>query len=82
MRIYNVLAQPVGIPTLAAVSPAGHRVPGGGRPLNRVVLPCGQYIAVWNGRHLTTGQRLAPGVYVYDLVIDGQRITRKVTLGG
>ena len=81
MRIYNVLAQPVGIPTLAAVSPAGHSVPGSGRLLTRLALPCGQYIAVWNGRHIATGLRLAPGVYVYDLVIDGQRITRKVTLG-
>jgi hypothetical protein len=81
MRIYNVLAQHVGIPTLAAVSPAGHPVPGSGRLLTRVALPCGQYIAVWNGRHVITGLRMAPGVYVYDLVIDGQRITRKVTLG-
>jgi len=80
MRIYNVLAQAVGIPTLAAVSPAGGPVPGSGRPLNGLPLPCGQYIAVWNGRHPATGQRMAPGVYVYDLVIDGQRITRKVTL--
>ena len=81
MRIYNVLAQTVGIPRLAAVSPSGHPVPGSGRALTRVPLPCGQYIAVWNGRHLITGLRLAPGVYVYDLAIDGQRITRKVTLG-
>ncbi len=82
MRIYNVLAQLVGIPTLASVSPSGGPVPGGGRPLTRGVLPCGQYIAVWNGRHPATGARVAPGVYVYDLVIDGQRITRKVTVGG
>ena len=81
MRIYNVLAQPVGIPALGAVTAAGEPVPGGGRLLTRVVLPCGHYIAVWNGRHITTGLRLAPGVYVYDLVIDGQRITRKLTLG-
>jgi hypothetical protein len=81
MLIYNVLAQPVGIPTLASVSPSGGPVPGAGRPLMRVVLPCGQYIAVWNGRHPATGLRVAPGVYVYDLLIDGQRITRKVTLG-
>ena len=81
MRIYNVLAQPVGIPTLASVSPSGQPVPGAGRPLTGLVLPCGRYIAVWNGRHLTTGARVAPGVYVYDLVIDGQRTTRKVTVG-
>jgi hypothetical protein len=81
MRIYNVLAQHVGIPTLAAVSPSGDRVPAGGRPLVGLSLPCGQFIAVWNGRHPATGLRVAPGVYVYDLVIDGQRITRKVTLG-
>jgi hypothetical protein len=81
MRIYNVLAQVVGIPTLARVSLSGNPVPGGGRPLSNVALPCGQYIAVWNGRHPATGLRVAPGVYVYDLLIDGQRTTRKVTVG-
>ena len=81
MRIYNVLAQPVGIPTLVAHGESDPLPPGAeGRALNRLMLPCGRYAAVWNGRHVTTGRRLAPGVYLADLVIDGQRLTRKVTL--
>lgn len=81
MRIYNVLAQAVGIPTLAAADEPGRAAALVGRPLTRLVLPCGRYTAHWNGRHAGTGMRLAPGVYLYDLIIDGQRITRKVTLG-
>jgi hypothetical protein len=72
MRIHNVLAQPVGIPAL--VDTAGNRL------INNLRLSCGRYWARWNGRHMTTGRRLAPGTYLTELVIDGQRITRKVTL--
>jgi hypothetical protein len=79
MRIHNVLAQPIGLPTMAAeVSPAP---PGSAeRPLSNLRLPCGRYLARWTGRHVTTGRRMPPGIYVTELVIDGQRISRKVTL--
>jgi hypothetical protein len=87
MRIHNVLAQPVGLPTLVAESreqpPAGGGRPAESRnerPLSNLRLPCGRYLARWTGRHLTTGRRLPPGVYLTELVIDGQRISRKVTL--
>jgi hypothetical protein len=82
MRIHNVLAQPVGVPVMtsgpgyATVQPALV-----GRPLDNLRLTCGRYAAQWNGRHVTTGRRLAPGIYLSELVIDGQRVTRKVTLG-
>jgi hypothetical protein len=80
MRIYNVLAQPVGIPTLLE-QPSDPLPPGvAGRPLSNLRLPCGRYAAYWNARHITTGRVLPPGVYLYDLVVDGQRITRKMTL--
>jgi hypothetical protein len=83
MRIYNVLAQLVSIPILerAAEPPAVVPAEAAGRPLNNVRLSCGRYFARWNGRHMTTGRRLAPGIYLVELVIDGQRLTRKVTLG-
>jgi hypothetical protein len=83
MRIYNVLAQLVSIPTLerAAEPPAVVPAELAGSPLSNLRLSCGRYLARWNGRHMTTGRRLAPGVYLVELVIDGQRITRKVTLG-
>lgn len=79
MRIHNVLAQPIGIATLAA--DVGSPPPGTAeRPLINLRLPCGRYLARWTGRHVTTGRRLPPGVYLTELVIDGQRISRKVTL--
>ncbi len=81
MRIYNVLAQVVGVPTLALTDASGAVTGAAGRPLTRLMLPCGRYVAYWNGKHVATGLRLPPGVYLYDLVIDGQRITRKITLG-
>lgn len=80
MLIYNVLAQPVAIATLV-VTPDSDPVPPGteNRRLFRTPLPCGRYVARWDGRH-TTGRRLPPGVYVADVVVDGQRATRKITL--
>ena len=79
MQIHNVLAQPVGQPTLAAAAeppPSGVQEP----ILSRLRLPCGRYLARWSGRHLTTGRRMPPGIYLTELVIDGLRISRKVTL--
>jgi hypothetical protein len=81
MRIYNVLAQAVGSPTLGSSPADSTRPVGAGPRLRNLRLPCGQYVAHWNGRHIDTGRRLAPGVYLSELVIDGQRVTRKVTLG-
>ena len=82
MRIHNVLAQHVGIPVLAS-GPAGAAAQSAlvGRRLDNLALTCGRYAAQWNGRHTITGRRLAAGTYLSELVIDGQRITRKVTLG-
>ena len=80
MRIHNVLAQPVSIPTLAshaASPPPGTTEP----PITNLRLRCGRYLARWNGIHMTTGRRLPPGTYLTELVIDGLRITRKITLG-
>jgi hypothetical protein len=81
MRIHNVLAQPVGIPVLAAEPALDPGQPTlVGRLLDNLRLSCGRYAARWNGRHITTGRRLAPGIYLSEIVIDGQRVTRKVTL--
>jgi hypothetical protein len=80
MRIHNVLAQPVGIPTLVADNREPRAESGKEPPLSNLRLPCGRYLARWTGRHITTGRRLPPGVYVTELVIDGQRISRKMTL--
>jgi hypothetical protein len=82
MRIYNVLAQLVAVPLLRADSGAEPPPPGlAGRPLNKLLLPCGRYLAYWNGRQGMSGRRLPAGVYLYELVVDDQRVAGKLTLG-
>ena len=68
LRIYNVLAQLVSVPELK----------GAGRPLLNVKLSCGEYLGYWDGRMLRGGRHAASGVYLYELVIDGQRHARKM----
>lgn len=75
LKIYNVLAQLVAIPVLQASSGGGVT---GGEPVNGLALPCGDYTAWWNGHYLNTGREVASGVYLYELVIDGQRSSRKM----
>jgi hypothetical protein len=68
LRIYNVLAQLVSVPQLRGAS----------RPLVNIKLSCGEYEGYWDGRALKGGGRVASGVYVYELVVDGQRTSRKM----
>jgi hypothetical protein len=68
LRIYNVLAQLVAVPHLH----------GAGRPLVGLPLSCGEYLGYWDGRVGRRGGQAASGVYVYELVIDGQRSSRKM----
>ena len=68
LRVYNVLAQLVATPELH----------GAGVPVAGVRLSCGSYLAHGDGR-VSRGHRPATsGVYVYELVIDGQRTSRKM----
>ena len=75
LRIYNILAQLVAIPTLQ----------GSGEPLNGVRLDCvdqsGGYCsfsAYWDGNYLNSGREAASGIYVYQLVVDGARQSKKM----
>ncbi len=73
LRIYNVLAQLVGVPILQ----------GTGEPLDNLALTCGSpqgcsYSAYWDGNVRNTGQAAASGVYIYQLVVDGRRFTKKM----
>ena len=69
MRVYNVLVQIVGIPTLRDST---------GQRLENVRLRCGSYIAYWDGKG-RDGREVADGVYYYQLLVDGERIsTRKM----
>jgi len=69
LKIYNVLAQVIAIPVLQ------------GQPtevLDQIRLNCGSYVAVWDGKLLDGKSEVTPGIYYYQLVVDGQRFTRKM----
>lgn len=75
LKIYNVLAQLVAVPILQ----------GTGEQLNDVELSCGapavcDFSAYWDGNVLNTGQQAASGIYIYQLVVDGQRFTKKMII--
>jgi hypothetical protein len=73
LRIYNVLAQLVAVPILQA----------SGEPLENLRLEwngTGQYAAYWDGKVLNTDREAASGVYVYQLVVNAQRFTGKMTV--
>lgn len=69
MRVYNVLVQVVAVPTLQDST---------GQRLENVRLRCGSYRAYWDGKG-RDGREVADGVYYYQLVVDGERVsTRKM----
>lgn len=75
LRIYNVLAQLVAIPILR----------GTDKPLDSLALTCPtnlgcRYNAYWDGYVANTGKPAASGVYIYQLVIDGRRVTKKIVV--
>ena len=70
LRIYNVLAQLVAIPILK----------GSEETLNELGLSwngSGRFEAYWDGRYGGTGRVAASGVYVYQLVVDRERVLSK-----
>jgi hypothetical protein len=75
LKIYNVLAQLVAVPILQ----------GTGEVLDNVQVSCPSadgctFSAYWDGNIRTTGQQAASGIYLYQLVVDGQRFTRKMII--
>jgi hypothetical protein len=74
LKIYNVLAQLVATPILQ----------GTGEDLNDLELTCGTpstgctFNAYWDGKVLKTDREAASGVYIYQLVVDGKRFTKKM----
>jgi hypothetical protein len=75
LKIYNVLAQLVAVPILQ----------GTGEPLDNVELSCATLVvcdfsAYWDGNVLHSGQQAASGIYIYQLVVDGRRFTKKMII--
>lgn len=75
LKVYNVLAQLVAIPILQ----------GSGEPLDDLELTCAGLIdcaftAYWDGKVLGSQREAASGVYLYQLVVDGERFTRKMLI--
>ena len=77
LRIYNVLAQLVAIPTLQA----------SGQPLDNVEVDCPaphdgvcDFSAYWDGHYINSTREAASGVYVYQLVVNGQRNSRRMII--
>ena len=68
VRIYNVLAQLVAIPVIH----------GREEPLDNIKLPCGDYVGYWDGKVRQTGREASSGIYIYELVVDGERSSRKM----
>ena len=69
LKIYNVLVQIVAIPLLAA---------GSEERVDSLRLRCGRYRSYWDGKYLDGETEATPGVYYYQLTVDGERFTRKM----
>ncbi|HEV8264627.1 MAG TPA: hypothetical protein VGQ06_06735 [Gemmatimonadales bacterium] len=78
LKIYNVLAQLVAVPILQ----------GTGQPLDNLELDCGSatgctFSAYWDGKvrrpgDTAGGPEAASGVYIYQLIVDGRKFTKKM----
>jgi hypothetical protein len=85
LRIYNILSQMVAVPVLVDSTSQGAAAEGESstalRPVRELHLPCGSYVARWNGRHDRDGRRASPGVYMYQLLVNGHPSgTRKMVV--
>jgi hypothetical protein len=74
LRIYNILSQLVAIPVLQG----GVTNVAGGVKIANLMLPCGDYVAYWNGKLMDTRNEVASGVYLYELRIDNQSLVRRM----
>jgi hypothetical protein len=74
LRIFNLLAREVAIPVLQG----GTNSVAGGQPISSIALPCGEYVAYWDGKMGSTGRDAASGVYSYRLEVDGAALAKKM----
>ena len=72
LRIYNILSQVVAVAALVdTAADSGRNQASVPRPLSNLALACGSYAGRWDGTHSHDGRQAAPGVYMYQLLIDG-----------
>jgi len=72
LRIYNILSQIVAVAALAdSASSDQSNAAAPTRALSNLSLACGAYVARWDGKHSPDGRDAAPGIYMYQLVVDG-----------
>jgi len=74
LKIYNVLSDVVATPVLQG----GTSGVAGGQPLEKIAVPCGDYVAYWDGKVQATGREAASGVYLYRLEVDGVPLVKKM----
>src|SRR6266581_6315419 len=75
VRILNVLGQRVATPVFAgtsATSTVSVSASLNKQPIDRLRLPCGSYLAYWDGNNQSTGKEAASGVYPYQVFADGR----------
>ena len=73
IQILNILAQLVAVPVLEAPgTQAATPGPAVSGPISTRKLPCGEYVADWNGELLDSGKPAAAGTYVVRLTVDGK----------
>jgi hypothetical protein len=84
IRIYNILSQLVGVPKLVPAPPmadsTGTAEARPERPVRNLRLVCGSYEAHWDGKDRESGREVAPGIYVYELNVDGDRQVKKMVV--
>ena len=73
LRVYNVLAQLVAVPLLQ-----GGSTTVAGRPIENLMLSCGDYTAYWDGKYLNSSREVASGIYLYRLEVDGRAVVKKM----
>ena len=74
LKVYNLLLQEVATPVLQS----GTSSVTGGQPLDKVLIPCGEYVAYWDGKVQSTGREAASGMYIYKLEADGVPLVKKM----
>ena len=88
LRIYNILSQVVAIAVLADSTNADQSMPASNpHELSNYTLPCGDYVARWDGKLSKKDRIAAPGVYMYQLMVDGhpsgmKKMLRRAEGGG